>query len=79
MPENRPTPSEPAPLTDPEPGLVDPRTIHPGPEDDPPGTRVPPESGTQTDRGPTPQTAQPEPGAPGLVDPRTEIPGPFGH
>ena len=79
MPEHRHVSSEPDPPPDPGTGLVDPRTIHPGPEVVQPGTGLPIESGEQADPDSPPQPAEPDPEAPGLVDPRTEIPGPFGQ
>ncbi len=73
-------PAEPVPPADPEPGagMIDPRTITPGPEILAPRVDVPAEPGRA--EGPhsneaDPEEPEPEPGATGLIDPRPEIPG----
>ena len=57
-----------------DPGLIDPRDIHPSPEGLPPVVPGAPESGPE----PTPSGEQPGPPeeAPGLLDPRAEAAGP---
>jgi len=63
-------------------GLVDPRVIHPEPEEIRPGTRPGAEPGSEEAGHPTALPPDPDSpsseGAegPGIVDPRTSIPGP---
>jgi hypothetical protein len=81
-------PDLPDPETGPEPstgptGLVDPRVIHPGPQDDPhppsidesPGSAEAPDPGTAKSEDPEDQESKLRP-ATGMVDPRDGLPGP---
>ncbi len=87
MPDENPIPAAPNPIAGPEPasdrdgpGLVDPRTTRPGPEDTSEPT-VSPVSGRSTapEKGGDPQaTDEPEFGATGLVGPRSKINDPLG-